>query len=105
MEKKEFVNRLGYLNIPGLQYSDFGLIFDAIDINNNGYFSITDFGLFIEGAKASRMQKMQELSPKLVEDMKREIETLFKQFDEDNDGFVTADEIMKSMLAIGRRMS
>ena len=58
VDKSEFVNRLGYMNIPGLQLSDLGLIFDAIDVNNDAFLSINEFGMFIEGAKASRMQKL-----------------------------------------------
>lgn len=73
VDKGEFVNSLGYMNIPGLQLSDLGLIYDAIDINNDGFLSVNEFGMFIEGAKASRMQRLQELDPKLVDDMKREI--------------------------------
>lgn len=61
--------------------------------------------MFIEGAKLQRMQRIQELDPKLIEDMKREIQTLFKQFDENGDGFVTCDEIFKSMMAIGQRLT
>ena len=81
------------------------MIFDAIDINNDGVLSVNEFGMFIEGAKATRMQSQQDLDPKLIEDMKREIQTLFAQFDENRDGFVTADEIVKSMMALGQRVT
>lgn len=33
--------------------------------------------------------------------MRQEILVLFKSFDEDNNGFVTPEEIYKSMLALG----
>ena len=35
--------------------SDLGMIFDAIDINNDEKLSLLEFGMFIEGAKATRM--------------------------------------------------
>ncbi len=57
VDKLEFVNRLSYLQIPGVQLSDLGMIFDAIDINNDGTLSINEFGMFIEGAKTNRLQK------------------------------------------------
>ena len=42
---------MGQLNIPGVYIGDFGQIFDAIDINNDGKLSINEFAMFIEGAK------------------------------------------------------
>jgi Ca2+-binding EF-hand superfamily protein len=33
--------------------------------------------------------------------MKKEIQTLFQSFDDNGDGHLTADEIFKSMLALG----
>lgn len=37
--------------------------------------------------------------------MKREIQSLFDQFDDNRDGFVTADEIVKAMMALGQRVT
>ena len=47
------------------------------------------------------MQRLNELDPRLIDEMRREIQTLFKSFDVNGDGAVTADEIYKSMLALG----
>lgn len=44
---------------------------------------------------------MQDLDPKLLSEMQREVQVLFQQFDENNDGFVTADEIVRAMLGLG----
>jgi Ca2+-binding EF-hand superfamily protein len=33
--------------------------------------------------------------------MKREVQALFMQFDDNGDGFVTADEIVKAMMTLG----
>lgn len=73
VDKMEFVNRLSYLQIPGVQLSDLGMLYEAIDVNNDGQLSLNEFGMFIEGAKASRQQRSQELDPKLLEEMKREV--------------------------------
>jgi Ca2+-binding EF-hand superfamily protein len=37
--------------------------------------------------------------------MVREIETLFKSFDENGDGYVTGEEIYKSLLALGQKVT
>jgi len=37
--------------------------------------------------------------------MTREIRDLFHQFDENHDGHVTADEIVKAMMALGQRIT
>jgi Ca2+-binding EF-hand superfamily protein len=37
--------------------------------------------------------------------MKKEIHSLFQQFDDNGDGFVTADEIYKAMMALGQRIT
>jgi hypothetical protein len=49
--------------------------------------------MFVEGAKLDKMERMHDLDPRLLQDMQREIDILFKQFDANGDGFVTADEI------------
>lgn len=72
---------------------DYAMIFTAIDINNDSKLTLNEFGLFIEGAKVEKMQRMQEINRTLLEDMTREITYLFRQFDLNNDGFIEADEI------------
>ena len=105
VDKMEFVNGLSYLQVPGIQPSDLGHLYDSIDINNDGFLSVNEFGMFIEGAKATRMQRMNDLDPRIIEDMKKEIESLFKQFDDNGDGYVVAEEIYKAMMALGQRIS
>lgn len=48
---------------------------------------------------------MLDLDPKLLQEMQAEVQVLFKQFDENNDGYVTADEIVRAMLGLGQRIS
>mmetsp|Transcript_27362 Transcript_27362/g.20510 ORF Transcript_27362/g.20510 Transcript_27362/m.20510 type:complete len:82 (+) Transcript_27362:47-292(+) len=73
VDKREFVTHLTQMNIQGVFPSDLGLIFDQLDMSNDGSLSIMEFGMFLEGAKASKMQRLQELDTKIVEDMRREI--------------------------------
>ena len=105
VDKMEFVNRLSYLSIPGVQLSDLGMLFDAMDVNNDGTISINEFAMFIEGAKQTKEQRSNELDPKLLEEIKREIQALFQVFDDNGDGFVTADEIVKAMMTLGQRIT
>ena len=53
VDKKEFVTKINSMKIPAVFPSDLGLIFDQIDLNNDGNLSINEFGMFLEGAKAS----------------------------------------------------
>lgn len=39
------------------------------------------------------MQRQEDLDPEVVAEMKQQIDSLFNQFDENGDGFVTPDEI------------
>jgi len=105
VDKREFVTALTALNVKGVFPSDLGFIYDQIDMNNDGTLSLVEFGMFLEGAKASKMQRLQELDPKIVEDMIKEIRGLFSSFDDNGDGFVTADEIYKSFLALGQKIA
>lgn len=94
VDRDEFVTTLPQLmQIPGVEMRDYAIIFTAIDINNDGKLTLNEFGLFIEGAKVEKMQRMQEIDRKLLDDMTREITYLFRQFDLNNDGFIEADEI------------
>ncbi len=77
------------------------MIFDSMDVNNDTTISINEFAMFIEGAKQSREQRSNELDPKLLEEIKREIQALFQVFDDDGNGFVTPQEIVKAMMTLG----
>lgn len=106
VDRDEFVTSLAsILQIPGLDMRDYAMIFNALDLNNDGSLSLNEFGMFIEGAKVDKMQRMQDLDPKLVQEMAREVQVLFQQFDSNNDGFVTADEIVRAMLGLGHRIT
>jgi len=74
-------------------------------VNNDGVLSINEFSMFVEGAKVSKQQRLAEIDPKIIEDLKQEIETLFKVFDRDNSGKVSAYEIMRAMEALGHRVN
>jgi len=34
---------------------DYAIIFNALDVNNDGTLSLNEFGMFIEGAKVDKM--------------------------------------------------
>jgi len=54
VDKKEFIDGVGTLQIPGLMTRDLLLIFEAIDTDNNQYLSLNEFALYLEGAKKKR---------------------------------------------------
>lgn len=93
------------MQIPGVDMRDYAIIFNALDINNDGVLSLNEFGMFLEGAKLDQIQRIREIDPKLIEDMNIEVRQLFTSFDANKDGFITADEIKLAMLALGRNVS
>ena len=50
VDKREFVTRMRDIGVPGLVPADLGLIFDSLDINDDGGLSPHEFSLFLEGA-------------------------------------------------------
>ena len=51
VDKLEFTTGFEqYFKVPGLVLRDYNGIFDAIDLDNNGYLSVNEFCMFIEGA-------------------------------------------------------
>ena len=44
--------------MPGLVLRDYNGIFDAIDLDNNGYLSVNEFCMFIEGAQLTKEQRI-----------------------------------------------
>ena len=101
VDREEFVIGLQKLNIPGLISKDFASIFECIDIDGNGYLSVHEFGLFVEGAKLSAEQRINQMPAHIVEEIKKDIQDLFAAFDENRDGKIDADEICKTMTAFG----
>lgn len=98
VDNTEFVTMMSS-SLPeiGLSMSDYAFVFTALDVNHDGTLSLNEFGMFIEGAKLDKMQRMNSLDPRLIQDMQREIDILFQQFDINNDGKVSADELMIAM--------
>ena len=79
IDRDEFVTTMpNVLQIPGVDMREYAMIFNALDINNDGKLSINEFGMFIEGAKVDKLQRMQELDPSLVKEMTDEISALFR---------------------------
>lgn len=106
VDREEFVNSMPiFMQIPGVDMRDYAIIFNALDINNDGVLSLNEFGMFLEGAKLDQIQRIREIDPKIIEDMNNEVRQLFATFDQNKDGFITADEIKLAMLAIGRNVT
>ena len=69
VDKHEFVLGLTSLRIPGFIQKDYVTIFEAIDTDNNMYLSLNEFGLFLEGVKKSREQRLNELPQEITRDI------------------------------------
>jgi Ca2+-binding EF-hand superfamily protein len=72
-------------------------------VNDDGSLSLGELSLYINGATQRRQKRLQELDPRVKQDMIREIDDLFKSFDEDGDGQITADEIYRTLMSFGMR--
>lgn len=70
VDRDEFVNGMPiFMQIPGVDMRDYAIVFNALDVNNDGTLSLNEFAMFLEGAKLDNMQRLQELDPKLIESM------------------------------------
>ena len=59
VDKMEFlVGMEQHFPIPTLTKRDYNSIFDAIDIDDNGFLSVNEFCLYIEGAQLTRDQRI-----------------------------------------------
>jgi Ca2+-binding EF-hand superfamily protein len=79
--------------IPGVNMRDFAQIFEDLDLNKDGSISLSEFGMFIEGAKLNKQQRMNQIDPQIIQEMQNEAMSLFMQFDQDRDGNLTAAEL------------
>ena len=101
VDKLEFVSGLEVMNIPGLNKKDFSTIFECIDIDRNGFLSVNEFGMFLEGAALTREQRIGQIPNNILEDVHRDIESLFREFDADGNGYIDAHEILTTMRGLG----
>ena len=94
LSKGELVENLGRaLQLKDLQSKDIGDLFDKMDVNDNGSLSVLEFSLYIEGAKLEKAQRLNNIDPETEMEFKNEIKQLFKHFDRDGNGEVSAEEI------------
>jgi len=67
LSRDEFVMSMpAVLSIPGVDMRDYAIIFNALDINNDNSLSLNEFGMFIEGAKLDKQQRLKDLDPQIV---------------------------------------
>lgn len=72
---------------------DFAQIFEELDMNKDGSLSLSEFGMFIEGAKLDKQQRMNQIDPQIIQEMQNDAISLFMQFDQDRDGNLNAGEL------------
>jgi len=104
VDKLEFVTGLSTIMTSSLlTKQDLGTIFDMIDINGDNYLSVNEFGYFLQGVKLKKEEKKAKLDQGTIMEVTREIDTLFA-FLENGLGYVTANELHRSMMAIGQNI-
>ena len=54
VDRMEFVTGMEVMNIAGFLEQDYNTIFEHIDLDGNGFLSVNEFGLFLEGATLTR---------------------------------------------------
>lgn len=101
VDKQEFIDGVGILKIPGLMTRDLLMIFEAIDTDHNQYLSLNEFGLYLEGATKKREQRVRDLPVEINQEIDREIRQLFTIFDEDNNGYIDQNELIKTFQGLG----
>jgi len=105
VDKDEFCDGITGLGITGVNYKKCADIFDAIDINNDKFLSVHEFSMFIEGTTEQRDKRAHELDPETRNELKEEIEKLFRFFDKDESRTVTSTEIFNAMKTIGHQIT
>ena len=79
VDRDEFVVSMArILQIPGMDMKSYAMIFNALDLNNDNALSVNEFGMFVEGAKIDKEARMQDLDPKLLDEMRTEVQVLFQ---------------------------
>jgi len=96
VDKKEFLDGIGALNIPGIMSRDLLMIFEAIDTDQNQYLSLNEFSLYVEGATKKREERVRDLPTEIVQEIDTEIRQLFSIFDEDGNGLIDKWELIKT---------
>jgi calcium-binding protein CML len=61
--------------------------------------------MYVQGAKISKEQMINNLTPSMRQEVNEEIKRLFMQFDKDNDGTLTQLEISRTMKTMGYEIS
>ena len=87
------------LQIPGVNLGDLGKIFDKLDVNGDGELSLAEFSLYIQGAEKHRENRRKniEQDKDFMREVDEQINFLYDEFDENNDGRVDPGEIMRGL--------
>jgi len=54
-------------HVRGLIAADLGLVFDALDINNDATITLDEFAMFLEGAKRDREGRLRDMDKDLLQ--------------------------------------
>lgn len=59
IDRDEFVTLMPQvMQVPGIDMRDYAMIYNALDVNNDSGLTLQEFGMFVEGAKVDKMQRM-----------------------------------------------
>lgn len=95
----EWVSVMKKMRVRGVEDSELALIFEHLDVNQDGELSVHEMGLFIQAyeVKKEEARKALEDDREFLRDCHERISDLFNVFDENNDQQVDAGEVMRTL--------
>jgi Ca2+-binding EF-hand superfamily protein len=54
VDKREFIDGLFTMMNHTISQQDLAIVFDALDLNNDHFLSVNEFGLYLQGAKIQK---------------------------------------------------
>lgn len=99
IEMKEWIGQMRQYSIRGVEDGELNVIFDSMDVNQDGEISLNEMKLFLEGVKLEKDQfiKMLKEDREFMTECHDMINELFNEFDENKDQKVDAGEIMRTL--------
>lgn len=90
--------------VKGVGVGEYEILYDALDMNRDGYISVNEFCLYLEGSKLTQEQKLKAFDIDLEKEMREEIMNLFKFFDKNGDGRISVDEVLAAMRSVNQNV-
>lgn len=87
IEMKEWIGAMRQYQIRGVEEGELNVIFDSMDVNQDGEISLNEMKLFLEGVKLEKDQfiKMLKNDREFMTECHDMINELFNEFDENKD--------------------